>query len=385
MRFHPGTLRLQYTVAILSLLPAAFAAQVATGVSDPAATTAIARFDSMISADVDQDGVGGVTAAVVRDTVILWAKGFGYANRDTRAPADVATIYRTGSISKTFTAVLLMQLVDRGVVRLDDAVVDDLPEFAELDAAQDQVRSITLRQLASHTGGLIREPQLEGAAAGPIQTWESKILESIPNTGLRSPPGSEYSYSNIGFGILGLTLSRAAGKPFIELIEGLIFEPLMMGSSTFVIGDNLAGRLSVGYANGRDGTIGTAVPLREHDGRGYKVPNGGIYSTVGDLRLFIASLQGVSDPDIITAGSRREMLSIQTPEASTSGYGLGLSIRTSDSGRRFFGHGGSVAGYNAYMVFEPQSGWGVVLLRNYNSGGNESGESCSRAVRGAGE
>jgi CubicO group peptidase (beta-lactamase class C family) len=339
----------------------------------------------MISADVDQDGVGGVTAAVVRDTVILWAKGFGYANRDTRAPADVATIYRTGSISKTFTAVLLMQLVDRGVVRLDDAVVDDLPEFAELDAAQDQVRSITLRQLASHTGGLIREPQLEGAAAGPIQTWESKILESIPNTGLRSPPGSEYSYSNIGFGILGLTLSRAAGKPFIELIEGLIFEPLMMGSSTFVIGDNLAGRLSVGYANGRDGTIGTAVPLREHDGRGYKVPNGGIYSTVGDLRLFIASLQGVSDPDIITAGSRREMLSIQTPEASTSGYGLGLSIRTSDSGRRFFGHGGSVAGYNAYMVFEPQSGWGVVLLRNYNSGGNESGESCSRAVRGAGE
>ena len=350
---------------------------------------AIERFEQQLAADVETDGIGGITAAVVSGESVIWAKGFGWADRDLRVPAEANTIYRTGSISKTFTAVLLLQLVDRGTVELDDPVIQYLPEFAELQGDPEQVAGITLRQLASHTSGLTREPELENAASGPIAGWQAKVIASIPHTSLQSKPGGEYSYSNIGFGILGLTLSRAAQQSFIEMVQELTFQPLDMTSSTFVIEPPLKDRLSVGYANRRDGSINAEMPALEHSGRGYKVPNGGVYSTVADLGLFMAGMSGASQTAILSDESRREMLAIQTPEDPTRGYGLGLSIRTNDDGRRLYGHGGSVAGYTAYMLFEPESKLGVVLLRNYNNGetnlGGAAGELLSELIQAVNE
>jgi CubicO group peptidase (beta-lactamase class C family) len=341
---------------------------------------AIERFEQQLATDVEKDGIGGITAAVVSGDSVIWVGGFGWADRDLHSPAEAHTIYRTGSISKTFTAVLLMQLVDRGVVGLDDPVIRYLPEFAGLRGPSEQVASITLRQLASHTGGLMREPELENAAAGPIEGWESKVVASIPHTSLQSKPGSEYSYSNIGFGILGLTLSRAAEEPLMDMVEELMFQPLEMNSSTFVVTPRLKDRLSVGYANRRDGTINVELPAMEHSGRGYKVPNGGVYSTVADLGLFMAGMTGASRTAILSDEIRREMLTIQTPEDPARGYGLGLSIRTNDDGKRLYGHGGSVAGYTAYMLFEPESKLGVVLLRNYNSGETNLGGAAAELL-----
>jgi len=209
--------------------------QVSSAAASDAFTAAIQRFETQIATDVAADDVGSITAAVALGNSVVWAKSFGYADSESRELAGVETIYRTGSISKTFTALLLLQLVERGVVALDDPVVMHLSEFTQIQGPPEQVRSITLRQLASHTGGLIREPELPLAASGPISEWQSKVLASIATTSLQSVPGSEYSYSNIGFGILGLTLSRAAGRPFMDLVTELIFEPLGMRHSTFHI------------------------------------------------------------------------------------------------------------------------------------------------------
>ncbi len=129
--------------------------------------------------------------------------------------------------------------------------------------------------------------------------------------------------------------------------------------------------MSVGYANREDTSVDAEYPAREHAGRGYKVPNGGVYSTVGDLARFAAALSGVSPATIISDRSRREMLTIQTPEDSTGGYGLGLSIRLADNGVRLVGHGGSVAGYNVHLVFDPETKIVVVLLRNYGRGNTD--------------
>ncbi|MDE0474090.1 MAG: serine hydrolase, partial [Gammaproteobacteria bacterium] len=136
----------------------------------------------------------------------------------------------------------------------------------------------------------------------------------------------------------------------------------------FVIGPELAPRLTVGYVNRGDGNPDPEQPTREHTGRGYKVPNGGVYSTVGDLARFMGALQGRASPAILSDESVAEMTRVQTPEDADNGYGLGVMIRTTDYGARLIGHSGSVAGYNAYMLFEPESGLGVVLLRNYNQG-----------------
>ena len=341
---------------------------------DSARDAAITRFAEKLAADVRADGVGGITAAVFDGERMLWARGFGWADRDRKTPAAVGTLYRTGSISKSVTAVVLARLADSGVVSLDDPVERYLPEIEGLRDRPEGAEPITFRQLASHTAGLIREPELEGAASGPIVLWEQRVLASIPTTRFQDPPGVRYSYSNIGYGILGLTLSRAANRPFMDLVRDLVFEPLEMRTATFIVEEGEEIPLATGYANRRDGTIDAEYPAREHAGRGYKVPNGGVYATVDDLGRFLALMTGALEGEVLSPGMRWEMLTLQTPpdpEGGDGGYGLGFSIGSVEAGGkelRVAGHGGSVAGYNAYILFHPETDLGVVLLRNYNRG-----------------
>lgn len=351
-----------------------------TAAQRPPWDEALARFSSEIAADVAQDDVGGIAAGVVLDGDLVWARAFGRADRERGTPMGSATILRVGSISKTVTAALLMRLVDRGVVSLDDPVTRYLPEFTAVRDARPGAPPVTLHHLASHTAGLIREPELEGAASGPIAGWEDRILASIPRTRFDSVPGMRYQYSNIGFGILGLALSRAAHRPFIELVEEEVFRPLGMTASTFVVGPELAPRLAAGYENQRDGTIDAGQPAREHAGRGYKVPNGGVYTTLADMGRFIGALSGEPGLRILSEASRREMLAVQTPKDPARGYGLGLTIRKDAEGRTLASHGGSVAGYTAHIAFDPDTRIGVVLLRNYQRGATNLQDAAARLV-----
>lgn len=322
---------------------------------------AIAEFDAEVAAGVAEDAAGCVSVAVFIGDEVVWAKGYGWADIENTVACTAETIGRTGSISKSFTAVLMMQLVERGIFDLDDPVVDYLPEVANLADPPADMQPITFRMLASHTAGLNREPELQGAASGSIYRWEEKILESIPHTSFKTPPGTEYSYSNIGFGMLGLASSRAAGVPFMTLVEEQIFKPLGMTSSTFIVNTpELAARLSVGYSRNREtGEVSAERATREHFGRGYKVPNGGIYSTVGDLAKFAAAMMGASSVQILSHESRAEVFTAQAPAES---YGLGFFISEQD-GVTLVGHGGSVAGYNADLRFDLDSQIGIAVLR----------------------
>lgn len=228
---------------------------------------ALEAFGEEVSADVEADGVGGITVALARDGAVLWSGAYGWADPEAGVPATRETIYRTGSISKSVTAVLMAVLADAGTLTLETPLAGLVPEIGEM-RDRPEGADPSLRQVASHTAGFAREPGLPGAATGPIEEWTARILESIPTTGYRSPPGTEYSYSNIGFGILGFGLERAAGEPFMAQVESRIFEPLGMTGSTFVIGDALQPRLSRGHANGRDGRVNTKQPALEHAGRG---------------------------------------------------------------------------------------------------------------------
>ncbi len=371
------------TLLLSLLLPGVAAAQTT------AWDAAIESFRQQLRTDVAADDVGGISAAVVVGDRVVWAEAFGWADREAGIPAGVETIYRTGSISKSFTAVALMQQVERGVIALDDAVVSAMPEAAGFADRPDGAPPVTFRQLASHTAGLAREPELEGAAQGPIDTWERQVLRSIPTTPYDTLPGARYSYSNIGFGTLGLAVSRAAGTPFMELVTRQIFEALGMTRSTFIVPPELERHLAKGYVNRRDGTVDTETPFIEHRGRGYKVPNGGVYSTVLDLARFIAGMTGAAGHVMLGPASRRATMTVQTPEDPDEGYGLGFSVRTTEDGHRLVGHGGSVAGYTAYLLFEPGLRIGVVLLRNYNRGETDlsdaAAELLTALVRAAGD
>lgn len=189
------------------------------------------------------------------------------------------------------SAVLLLDLIKDGLLELDNPIGQYLPEICEL-INYERYDPIMFRQLASHTAGLLREPNnFETATAGPISNWGQNVLNAIEMTAIDTPPNQRYHYSNIDFGVLGLAASRAADIPFMNLVESQLFEPLAMTSSFFVLNPSREINLATGYANDRR-VVSTELPANEH--------------------------------------------------------------------------GGSVAGYSAYLVFDPAAQIGVVYLRNYN-------------------
>lgn len=326
----------------------------------------ISLFDEEVTKAVERDSGGCVMVGVFRDDQMIWSNGYGWADIENEIEASAETIGRIGSVSKPFTAVAVMQLAERGVIGLDEPVRKYFSEIEELANPPEGMKPITFRMLASHTSGLTREPQLDGAASGPIEKWEEKVLQSIPKTSFQSSPSTEHSYSNIGFGILGLAASRASNKPFMEMVNENIFEPLNMKSSTFVVRtDDMKKRLAVGYYRiEKTGKLSADVSTREHTGRGYKVPNGGIYSTVGDMAKFAAAMMGVGRAKVLSADSCEDVFTVQPPGNS---YGLGFVVSESEDAQ-VVGHGGSVAGYNAELWFDLKTGIGVTMLRttNYN-------------------
>lgn len=334
------------------------------------AEDAISTFQLLLEADLPSEEYGAITAGIVREGKISWTQSYGWSNGENKIEARRETIYRVGSISKSISAALLLDLMEDGLLELNDPIEQYLPEIRGL-INYERYDPITFRQLASHTAGLQREPSNSRmAAAGPISNWEENVLNAIEMTAIDTPPNQRYHYSNIGFAILGLAASRAAGISFINLVESRLFEPLDMTSSFFVLNPSREINLATGYANNSRG-VSTRAPAREHGGRGYKVPNGGVYSTVDDLAKFMGEFMGGAETQILSSSSKSEMLRIHTPEDSRQGYGLGFTIATISGDSKFVGHGGTVAGYSAYLVFDPAVQIGVVYLRNYNEGNSD--------------
>lgn len=332
--------------------------------------TVIANIEKQIVQNLEKDGLGSIVAGIVVGHELVWAKAVGWADVEQQILATTDSIYRIGSITKTVTVALMMRLAEQGVFRIDDPVEDYFPEVKQLVGYAEHP-PLTFRQLASHTSGLAKEPALPNAAVGPIEQWEDKILAAIPTTSFTYRPGERFSYSNIGLGMLGVALSRIARKPYMDLVQSFIFDPLEMKQSCFILTPALQPYLAVGYENHEDGAIDKELPQTEHSGRGYKVPNGGIYTTIEDLARFVTLHTGTSPVQIISAESRAEMQKVHAMETENNGYGLGIRIDILEDGYYVFKHGGAVAGYRAGMAFDPKLKIGVVILRNYGFGEKE--------------
>ena len=297
--------------------------------------------------------------AVVKKDQLLCAVATGDANRDSHTAADTGTIYRIASITKEFTVTILLQLADEGKVRLDDPAEKYVPEVSSIPGYSNHTR-FTLQQLASHLSGLNREPDLSGASVGPVDQWESKVLACIPHMSFNSRPGDQFLYSNVGFALLGLALERASGTPYVQLVQQRIFIPAHMDNSFFIVPDDKRGRLAQGLDNER-GAVNTEGPARTVDGMGYRVPNGGIWSTPSDLGRFVIALMSGK---LLQPASIRLMLTVPN---NGKNYGMGAMIMH-DRGVGMFGHNGSDPGYTSQLTIEPVSGYAVILLRNYNTG-----------------
>lgn len=331
-------------------------------------SSVITEFSNRLKHDITKDDVhGSISAAIVKSDRVIWAGAFGYASRDNDIAADTGTIYRIGSITKTFTATVLMQLVEEGKVKLDDPVEKYVPEIKSLQGYSDRT-IITLRQLSSHTSGLKREPDMRGASLGPVDQWESKLLSCIPFTSFNSIPGTNYQYSNIGYALLGLALERASGVPYVQLLQQKVFTPLHMDNTFFSIPENKMSEVAEAFVNFRADERDEINKIPSLQGAvdsalgGYTVPCGGIYSTPSDMAKFIIALRGKTL--LFKPESFQEM---QVSAQGARNYGFGLMLgryRKAD----FVGHGGVVQGYTAQLSIEQHGNYAMILERNYNRG-----------------
>jgi CubicO group peptidase (beta-lactamase class C family) len=330
--------------------------------------------DSLVSAEFAKDSLGSITVGVIASSQLVWTRSVGFADMKARRLANRNTVYRIGSITKPFTAVMLMQLVAAGRVQLSDPVERYLPEVKQIGAKPQGAPPFTFLQLATMTAGLAREPDDAGPFwTGPVSAWEKKLLAALPHTRYTSFPGTEYSYSNIGYAILGAALARVAGQPYTDWERSHVFRPLGMERTRFEIDATIESDLAVGYQVNGDGTLDDQTAAQEaRDGRGYKVPNGAIFTTVDDLARFVVFELG-RGPDSVLARSMLDEAfggTVATDAFMETGYGLGFMAMRRDNYPfpSFLGHSGSVAGYRAAMYYDRGMKLGVVVFRNVVGG-----------------
>jgi len=313
-----------------------------------------ALLEHRVAVEQKESRLPSVSAGVVRSGRLVWSGTRG--TLDGRAdgdPADAATQYRIGSITKTFVAVAVLRLRDAGRLRLHDAFEDHVPgtEFGR----------VSIGHLLSHASGLQAETDGPWWERTPGGDW-FELAARAPTTRFRA--GRRYHYSNVGYGALGELLARAHGIPWSEVVERDLLRPLGMRRTT----TRPAGKAAQGLAVHPFADV--LLPEPEHDA-GAMGPAGQLWSTVGDLAYWAAFLAGDTG-EVLSADTLEEMLeplvvSDLPGQPWTAAHGLGWQVWNFD-GVRYAGHGGSMPGFLAGLQVDTATGDGVVTLANTTTG-----------------
>ena len=323
----------------------------------------------MASDEFARQPVGSVTLGLVSEGKLLWTKSYGYADMEAKRPATRESVYRIGSITKQFTALMLLQLVEQGKLHLADPVEQYVPELKAITPLFPEMPRPTLVELATMTSGLAREPSgPPDHSIGPVSSWQAKVFASLPLTSYAHEPDTRYLYSNIGYATLGIALAKAAGEPFTDYVEQRIVAPLGITRTAFELSRPMRDRVTKGY-DINNGRPEAEASVREYEGRGYRVPNGALFSTVDDLAKFVAWELGEGPSGILSKKAQDEnytRLSFANGDL-TFGYGVGFQA-TRRGTLVALGHGGSTAGFRTAALFDRRSKTGVIVLGSVAGG-----------------
>lgn len=328
---------------------------------------AVAKIDAMAAAEHAKDDLGSLTVGVVAGGGLVWTKSYGFADPEEKVPASADTVYRIGSITKMFTALMLLQLLHERKVGLSDPVEKYFPEIDKMPGRSSR---ITLEHLATMRSGLAREPANRASHdKGRVADWEAGLIGALPDTRQELAPGTRYLYSNIGYAILGAALSRAAGAPYLQHVHERILAPLKMERTAFEPNDAIRPRLAKGHDVSAAGRVSSLLATQQQEGRGFRVPNGAMYSTVGDLARFVAFELGEGPESVLSGKVLQDTFErfAWTSAREDSDYGIGMRIRRVGN-LVAFGHGGNVPGYVASVWFDRVSKTGVIVLRSARGG-----------------
>jgi serine beta-lactamase-like protein LACTB len=257
----------------------------------------------------------------VDDQQIVWSKGFGFADTVKKIPATAETVYRVGSVSKLFTDIAVMQLVEQGKLDLDAPVTRYLPDFKPRNPFG---RQITLRQLMSHRSGLVREPPVGNYFETTEPTLEQTIA-SLNDTTLVYSPETRTKYSNAGIATVGYVLERLEKRPYAKYVKTAVLDPLEMTHSGLEPTTELKKQLAKAYMWTLDGRTFEAPTFQ----MGID-PSGSLYTTVNDLRPLhervVRRGTWLKGLDSQTRNTRADVDAAVCRAGQKTGYGMGFSI-----------------------------------------------------------
>jgi CubicO group peptidase (beta-lactamase class C family) len=355
---HPpsGIVRTWVTVLLAVLLLASAPLRPAEASPDRSGSV-VTRIDRFLRAQLKDSAIPGAAVAVTRGDRVLTVRGYGHDS--TGAPVTGDSLFRIASLSKSFTALAVMQLVDDGRLRLDDPVQDHLPQFQLADPRAGQV---TVRELLDHTSGLTDAVVPELSRDQP--STPSEATTSLRSAHLASTPGTSFSYHNPNYQVAARLVEVVSGEPFDRYLARHIFRPAQMASTTSTVTDDQPVR---DLAEGHLTAYGHAFTAPGMDS--FEVGAGGIVSSAVDMaRWLIVHADGGRAADGTRLVTAESMRLLHTPSAPHVGYALGWGTHGPTGGAPTrLEHSGSLFTFTSEQALWPHSGYGVVLLFNAGS------------------
>lgn len=351
----------------------------------------VADLDEVVLPHLTALDVPGAAVCVVHPGGAPLVRCYGSADLATGRRVDATTRFRVASVTKTMTAAVILQLVDTGLVGLDDPVEPHLRGI-RITRADPSGGEITLRHLLTHTSGIGEVASARGVLRHPM--WSANVtrrgselpaLEQLFADGIavEVAPGRKWAYANVGFTLLGIVAETVTGLPFAQLLAERVFAPLGMAGASALRTAAVDDTLAVGYRVRR----GVASPTRFYDIAA--VPAGGVYADIADMAAYAGGVLWATagDDRLLRRDTARNML---TPQFGIDPRlpSVGLAWWLGGSGRTFTaGHGGTLPGFSTGLVLAPAAGIAVAVLLNrgvmpsaYFGGGHVAGAVLDRVL-----
>jgi len=344
----------------------------------PAQTDKFKTFRETYLGELKNAGIIGSSFVFLKDNKVVFEEHYGSANLEKKEPVNERTIYHWASNTKPFTGIAIMQLRDRGLLKLDDPVTKYLPELREVHNTYGSMDDITIRHLMTHSAGFRNPtwPWDRGQDWEPFEPTEySQLVAMFPFTEILFKPGSKFSYSNPGIIFLGRIIENLTGDNYEVYVDKNILKPLEMYSSYF---DATPYHLLKYRSHSYYMRDGKRTEGRFDANTGITVSNSGLNSPIADMVRYLNFLTG--DPmkkdgyeGILKRSSLEEMWKPQLPTpvdangntGFTTDIGLIYFLNRRD-GHTFLGHGGDQNGFISYIDFEPATRQASIIVFNTN-------------------
>jgi len=313
------------------------------------------RLDAIINSELKETNTPGAAVVIVKADRMVFSNGFGRANVETNEPATAEMLFRTGSMTKMFTALTLLSLVAEGKVKLDE------PVGKYLKGLTPRIALITFHLLLTHTSG-IRD---EGRPYGPHD--ESALRDAARNIKddyLFTEPGQIFSYSNLNYVLVGAAMEEIAAKPYADSVSERLLKPLGMTRTTFRPTEAMTWPLAQGHNARGDAQPAVVRPFTDNVA-GW--PAGFLFSSANDLARFALAFlnRGMLDgkqPIAQTNIGAMSAASVDIPGIPVK-YGYGLRVEYI-RGVPIVGHGGAIPGFGAQILMSPEHRVAVIVLTN---------------------